>query len=448
MSVLSLDRKLFEKLVNEEKKTLLLDFWAPWCTYCRRLEPAYNQAAAEAEAAGSEVIFAKVNIDDEPQLADQFGIEIIPTLVLFQGGQAAAGVVNPPSKAAIEAFLADNVKSSSQNPRLSKIYDTIVLGGGPAGYTAALYTSRSGLSTLVLEQVSAGGQMALTSQIDNYPGFEDGIDGFTLGQKMQAGAERFGTETLLAEVRSVQLSDTQVEGLDEPVKIVETSDGTFYGRTVILATGAKARKLGIEKEDELVGKGINYCAACDGNAYRGKTVIVVGGGNSAAADALPLSRLAEKVYIVHRRDTLRATKIYHKPLMEAENVEFLWDSAVEELKIGRAADETCAGGACGLHNTRLTAAAVRNLKTGEVHDVACDGIFVSVGRQPASGLFAGQVELDGAGYVIAGEDTKTSLPGVFAIGDLRTKTLRQVITAAADGAVASHYVEEYLAERG
>jgi len=163
---------------------------------------------------------------------------------------------------------------------------------------------------------------------------------------------------------------------------------------------------------------------------------------------LTLSRLAEKVYIVHRRDTLRATKIYHKPLMEAENVEFLWDSAVEELKIGRAANEACTGGACGLHNTRLTAAAVRNLKTGEVYDVACDGIFVSVGRQPASGLFAGQVGLDSAGYVIAGEDTKTSLPGVFAVGDLRTKTLRQVITAAADGAVASHYVEEYLAERG
>ncbi len=439
MSVLSLDRKQFEKLVNEEKRTVLLDFWAPWCTYCRRLEPAYNQAAAEAEARGSDVIFAKVNIDDEPTLADQFGIEVIPTLVLFQGGQAVAGVVNPPSKAAIEAFLADNLKSSDQNPRLSKIYDTIILGGGPAGYTAALYTSRAGLSTLVLEQVSAGGQMALTTQIDNYPGFEDGIDGFTLGQKMQAGAERFGTETLLAEVRSVQLADTQVEGLDKPVKIIETSDGTFYGRTVILATGAKARKLGIEGEEALTGKGVNYCAACDGNAYRGKTVIVVGGGNSAAADALTLSRLAEKVYIVHRRDTLRATKIYHEPLLKAENVEFLWDSAITKLKTGDDANGS------GLHNTRLTAVTVQNLKTGEAQDVACDGIFVSVGRQPASGLFAGQVELDGAGYVIAGEDTKTSVPGVFAIGDLRTKTLRQVITAAADGAVASHYVEEYLA---
>lgn len=441
MSVLNLNRDLFQKLVIEEKRTLLLDFWAPWCTYCRRLEPAYNQASAEAAAAESEVIFAKVNIDEEPELADQFGIEVIPTLVLFQDGQAAAGVVNPPSKAAIEAFLADNVKSSGQNPRLSKIYDTIILGGGPAGYTAALYTSRAGLSTLVLEQVSAGGQMALTSQIDNYPGFEEGIDGFTLGQKMQAGAERFGTETLLAEVRGVQLADTQVEGLDEPVKIIETSDGTLYGRTVILATGAKARKLGVEKEDELIGKGVNYCAACDGNAYRGKTVMVVGGGNSAAADALTLSRLAEKVYIVHRRDTLRATKIYHKPLMEAENVEFIWDSAVAALNTGT--EE----GSGGLHSSRLTSVTVKNLKNGELRDVDCDGVFVSVGRQPASGLFEGQLALDGSGYVLADESTRTSIPGVFAVGDVRTKTLRQVITAAADGAVASHYVEEYLAER-
>ena len=441
MSVLNLNRDLFQKLVIEEKRTLLLDFWAPWCTYCRRLEPAYNQASAEAAAAESEVIFAKVNIDEEPELADQFGIEVIPTLVLFQDGQAAAGVVNPPSKAAIEAFLADNVKSSGQNPRLSKIYDTIILGGGPAGYTAALYTSRAGLSTLVLEQVSAGGQMALTSQIDNYPGFEEGIDGFTLGQKMQAGAERFGTETLLAEVRGVQLADTQVEGLDEPVKIIETSDGTLYGRTVILATGAKARKLGVEKEDELIGKGVNYCAACDGNAYRGKTVMVVGGGNSAAADALTLSRLAEKVYIVHRRDTLRATKIYHKPLMEAENVEFIWDSAVAALNTGT--EE----GSGGLHSRRLTSVTVKNLKNGELSDVDCDGVFVSVGRQPASGLFEGQLALDGYGYVLADESTRTSIPGVFAVGDVRTKTLRQVITAAADGAVASHYVEEYLAER-
>ena len=441
MSVLNLNRDLFQKLVIEEKRTLLLDFWAPWCTYCRRLEPAYNQASAEAAAAESEVIFAKVNIDEEPELADQFGIEVIPTLVLFQDGQAAAGVVNPPSKAAIEAFLADNVKSSGQNPRLSKIYDTIILGGGPAGYTAALYTSRAGLSTLVLEQVSAGGQMALTSQIDNYPGFEEGIDGFTLGQKMQAGAERFGTETLLAEVRGVQLADTQVEGLDEPVKIIETSDGTLYGRTVILATGAKARKLGVEKEDELIGKGVNYCAACDGNAYRGKTVMVVGGGNSAAADALTLSRLAEKVYIVHRRDTLRATKIYHKPLIEAENVEFIWDSAVAALNTGT--EE----GSGGLHSSRLTSVTVKNLKNGELRDVDCDGVFVSVGRQPASGLFEGQLALDGSGYVLADESTRTSIPGVFAVGDVRTKTLRQVITAAADGAVASHYVEEYLAER-
>ena len=437
MSVLSLNRELLEKLVVDEKKTLVLDFWAPWCTYCRRLEPAYEAAAAEAEAAGKEIVFAKFNIDEDEALADEFGIEIIPTLVLFEGGEAVAEVVNPPSKAAVEAFLADNLKSES-TPRLSKIYDTIVIGGGPAGYTAALYTARAGLSTLVLEQISAGGQMALTSQIDNYPGFEAGIDGFTLGRKMQEGAERFGAETVLAEVLSADLADQVYEGQEEALKKIETSAGTFYGRTVILATGAKARKLGIEREDELIGKGINYCAACDGNAYKGKTVVVVGGGNSAAADAMTLSRLAEKVYIVHRRDTLRATKIYHEPLQNAENVEFLWDSAVTELKTGEVPEGT------GLHSSRLTAVTVQNLKTGESQDVKCDGVFVSIGRQPASAIFAGQVELDKSGYIIAGEDTCTNIPGVFAAGDIRTKALRQVITAAADGAAASHAAEEYL----
>ena len=439
MSVLNLNRELFEKLVVEEKKTVVLDFWAPWCTYCRRLEPAYEAAAADAEKAGSEIIFAKLNIDEEPELADEFRIEVIPTLVLLKDGQAIAGVVNPPSKAVIESFLADNLKTAAA-PRLNKIYDTVVLGGGPAGYTAALYASRAGLSTLVLEQVSAGGQMALTTQIDNYPGFDQGVDGFALGQKMQAGAERFGTETVLAEVRSVDLISKVPEGFKEAVKTIETSEGTFYARTVILATGAKARKLGVDQEEELIGKGINYCAACDGNAYKGKTVAVVGGGNSAAADALTLSRLAEKVYIIHRRDSLRATKIYHKPLMEAENVEFLWDSAITELKTGEDS------GASGLHSSRLTSVAVKNLKTGEEKDVTVDGVFVSIGRQPASSLFEGQLELDKSGYIAAGEDTRTNIPGVFAAGDVRTKVLRQVITAAADGAMAAHAAEEYLAE--
>ena len=305
---------------------------------------------------------------------------------------------------------------------MSRIYDMIIIGGGPGGYTAALYAAREGLNVLVLEKLSAGGQMALTTQIDNYPGFEEGIDGFTLGEKMQQGAERFGAQTELAEVYSVDLKA-------EP-KILDTSEGTFRARTVVFATGAGPRELGVAREQEMIGRGVNYCAACDGMFYRGKTVVIVGGGNSAAADAMILSRIAKKVILVHRRDTLRATKIYHKPLMEAENVEFQWNSAVAEL----------------LGDEKITGVRLRDLKTGEEKEVACDGVFVSIGRKPASGLAKDQLELDVSGYIVADESTKTSIPGVFAVGDVRTKVLRQIITAAADGAMAAHSAEEYLAE--
>ena len=195
---------------------------------------------------------------------------------------------------------------------MERIYDMIVIGGGPAGYTAALYGARAGLSTLVLEKLSAGGQMALTDVIDNYPGFPDGIDGFTLGEQMQQNAERFGAVTELAEVYSLNAQGEH--------KVVETSEGTFLGRTVVLATGAGPRELGLPNEQSLVGRGVHYCAACDGMRYRGKTVAVIGGGNSAVADALQLARVAAKVIIIHRRDSLRATKIYHDPLMKLENV--------------------------------------------------------------------------------------------------------------------------------
>lgn len=303
----------------------------------------------------------------------------------------------------------------------NRIYDMLIVGGGPGGYTAALYAARAGLDTLVLEKLSPGGQIALTHQVDNYPGFEAGIDGFELGMKMQAQAERFGAKTAFAEVYNLEL-----EG---EIKTLETSEGVFRGRTVVIATGANPRELGIEKEAQLVGRGVAYCAACDGMFYRGKTVAVVGGGNSAAADALLLSRVAKKVILVHRRDTLRATKIYHQSLLEKENVEFYWNSQVEEL----------------IHGDKLQAIRLRNTKTGEQTEVACDGLFVSIGRKPATQLVKGKLPLDDSGYVIAGETTETGIPGVYAVGDVRTKPLRQVVTAVADGAMAVAMAEEYLA---
>ncbi|MBR4960537.1 MAG: thioredoxin-disulfide reductase [Clostridia bacterium] len=304
---------------------------------------------------------------------------------------------------------------------MEKIRDMLIIGGGPGGYTAALYGARAGLDTLLVEKMSPGGQMALTHQIDNYPGFADGIDGFTLGMQMQQGAERFGAETEMAEVLSADLSGE--------IKKVETTSGSYYARTVVLSTGAFPRPLGLPGENDWLGRGIHYCAACDGMFYRGKTVVVVGGGNTAAADALLLSRLAKKVILVHRRDTLRATKIYHAPLFAAENVEFRWNGSVTAL----------------LGEDSFRGVILRDLQTGEETTIDCDGVFVSIGRNPASGLFAGQVELDKDGYIIADESTKTNLPGVYAVGDIRTKQLRQVVTAVSDGAVAAYQAEEYLA---
>ena len=301
------------------------------------------------------------------------------------------------------------------------VYDMIIVGGGPGGYTAVLYAAKAGLDTVVLEKLSAGGQMALTHQIDNYPGFEDGIDGFYLAEKMQKQAECFGAKSEYAEVIRMDLKASP--------KVVETSEGIFCGKTVVLATGANPRELGIDHETELVGRGIAYCAACDGMFYRGKTVVVVGGGNSAAADALLLSRIAKKVIIVHRRDNLRATKIYHEPLMNAENVEFRWNSTVSEL----------------LYGDRLTGVRLKDVHTGEETELVADGVFVSVGRKPATELLADQIELDKGGYIAAGETTETNIPGVYAVGDVRTKLLRQVVTAVADGAMAVHMAEEYIA---
>ena len=418
MSILNMNAESYRKF-TQAKQPVMVEFSAPWCVYCRRLAPALESVAEEYR---DTLVFGAVNIDDEPELAQSEKIEVVPTLLIYQNGQVLGSIVAPESRAQLVAFIEETLQHREQEANITEhIYDMIVVGGGPGGYTAALYAARAGLDTVILEKLSAGGQMALTEQIDNYPGFEDGIDGFSLGEKMKRGTERFGVETKLAEVLSLDLSGT--------VKKAETSEGPLLARTIVLATGAGPRELGIEGEQELIGKGVNYCAACDGMFYKNKTVVIAGGGNTAAADALILSRICRKVIVVHRRDTLRATKIYHEPLMKAENVEFRWDSEIIEL----------------LHDEKVIGIRLRNVKTGEETTLACDGVFVSIGRKPSSELVKDQVEVDPAGYIIADESTRTNIPGVFAVGDVRTKALRQVVTAVADGATAVHYAEEYLA---
>jgi len=299
--------------------------------------------------------------------------------------------------------------------------DVIVIGGGPGGYCAALYAARASLSTMVIEKFAPGGQMATTEIVENYPGFVDGINGFELGMQMKKGAERFGVKTKLAEVKSVEL--------DKNPKLIHTAKETFEAKTVILALGAFPRELGLPNERNLRGRGVSYCATCDGMFYKDKTVVIVGGGNTAVADALFLAKICKKVYLVHRRDELRASKTYMESLEKTENIEFIWSSEVSEILED---------------NMMVSGVKVKSRKDESVRVVSCDGIFVAIGNIPNTDLIKDQIALDEAGYVLADETTKTNIPGVFAVGDMRQKPLRQIVTAVADGAVASKYAEEFI----
>ncbi len=300
-------------------------------------------------------------------------------------------------------------------------YHVLIIGAGPAGYTAAIYALRAGLTCAILEKLAPGGQMGTTSNIENYPGFS-AVSGWELTEKMREQAMALGAVELFGEVTGGDFSSS-------PKRVI-TADGEILGDTVIIATGARPRKLGLEREEALLGRGVSYCATCDGMFFRGKTVVVSGGGNTAFEDALYLSNLAEKVYIVHRRDAFRASPIYVKQAEKKENIELITDSAVTAL----------------LGEKSLSGVEVKNLKTGEITTLSAEGLFVAIGRIPDTDPFKGMVDMDSAGYLTAGEDTKTSVPGVFAAGDVRTKPLRQVVTACADGAVAAGFAEEYLRE--
>ena len=305
---------------------------------------------------------------------------------------------------------------------MSKIYDVIILGAGPAGLAAGLYAGRARLSTLVLEKGQYGGQIATTSEIENYPGQQvESESGSFLAARMAAQMQRFGAERVSDTIRCVELTGN--------VKKLTGTRGTYLAKTVILATGAFPRELGLPDEQALRGRGVAYCAACDGMLYRGKTVVVNGGGNTAVGDALYLAKLCKKVYLVHRRDELRASAVYRDALRE-NGVEILWNSRITALR----------------KEKRLTGVEVEDLRTGARRELFCDGLFVAIGRVPDTALFAGQVELDPSGYIVADETTRTSVPGVFAVGDARTKAVRQIVTAVADGAVAAHYAEEFLLE--
>lgn len=305
----------------------------------------------------------------------------------------------------------------------TKLYDVAVIGSGPAGMTAALYAARAGLSVALFERMMPGGQMAETEKIENYPGFPEGVSGYDLALSMSQQAARFGVEEVAEEVERIDLSA-------EP-RVIATPYRTVEAKAVIVATGARPRKMDLRNNAELEGHGISYCATCDGNFFRGKKVVVIGGGDTAAADAIYLSRVCEEVTIIYRRSQLRATRVYHDVLEGLENVRFEWDSVVEEAYA---------------YDGKLSGVRVRNVQTGEQKELSCAGMFVAIGTVPNTEFLAGALPLDEGGYIVAGEGCATSVPGVFAAGDVRAKSLRQVATAVADGANAAEAAAEYVAE--
>ena len=304
---------------------------------------------------------------------------------------------------------------------MDKVYDIIVLGAGPAGLTAASYAGRARMDTLLIEGTKDGGQIVITNEIENYPGSLEEESGPSLIARMTKQVEKFGADRV-----TDTIVDVELEG---KVKHLKGNHGDYYAKAVVIATGASPRPIGCPGEKEFTGKGVSYCATCDGMFYRGKTVVIVGGGNTAVADALFLSKICKKVYLVHRRDELRASKTYMDSLNEAENLEFIWNSEVVEV----------------LADDLVTGVKVKNKENCEVSEIDCDGVFVAIGNVPNTELVKGQIDLDEGGYVLADETTRTNIPGVYAVGDLRKKPLRQIVTAVADGAVASKYIEEYIA---
>jgi thioredoxin reductase (NADPH) len=303
---------------------------------------------------------------------------------------------------------------------MAKEYDVIIIGGGPAGLSAGIYASRSRLRTLLIEKGMFGGLIANAELVENYPGFPDGISGFDIGERMSQQASKFGLETLSAEVTGVDLL--------KDIKTIDTTEGDFSAKAIIIASGAERKRLGVPGEELFINRGVSYCATCDGALFKDRIVAVVGGGDSAVEETLFLTRFASKVIIIHRRNQLRASKMAQERALSHKKIELMWDTVVEEIR----------------GNNKISELVVRNVKTGGTSQIAVDGIFVYVGQSPNTSFLKGQVPLDKEGYIITDDRMGTQVKGVYAAGDIRRNSSRQVITAAGDGATAAISAEKFL----
>ncbi len=302
----------------------------------------------------------------------------------------------------------------------SSLRDVLIIGGGGAGLTAALYTSRAKLSTLLFEKLAPGGQIALTDLVENYPGFPEGVSGTEISERMEEQAKRYGTEVLYEEVQAIEKKDGHF--------LIRTEDDAYESRTVIIASGASYRNLGVPGERELTGRGVSYCATCDGAFFKEKEIVVVGGGDSAMQEGLFLTRFATQLTVVHRRDKLRASPILQERALKHPQMKFVWDTVVTQI----------------LGDKKVVGVKLKNLKTGGVRDFKTDGVFVFVGHDPNTGFLKGLVELDEKGYVKAGDDLQTNVPGLFACGEVRAGAVKQLVSCCGEGCEAALAAQAYL----
>jgi thioredoxin reductase (NADPH) len=422
--IIYLNSNDFDKEVLNSNKPVIVDFFSDECPPCEVLAPIYEKMA---EKYSDYIKFVKIFRQENRDLALKLNVTSSPTVLFFKNGQEIGTRLNgfmskSQVRIAIEEILGDVIPTEE----LKEVScDVVILGAGPAGLSAAIYAARAKLDTVVIDISVPGGQAASTYHVANYPGTPGVIKGKELIANMREQAISFGA-------RIDDLKEVFEIDLQGVIKTIRTEDTVYKAPSVIIATGAKPRALPAEGADEFKGRGVHYCATCDGSMYEDRKVVVVGGGNSAVEEAIFLTRYASHVTIIHQFDHFQASKILQDEALANTKIDIIWDSEVRKVN--------------GLEHS-LQNVQIENIKTHEISDVPTDGVFVYIGTQPASDWFTGQVAMDDYGYVIAGEDTATNLPGIFVAGDIRIKPLRQVVTAAADGAVAGVMAEKYVISR-
>ncbi|WP_227764962.1 thioredoxin-disulfide reductase [Zhaonella formicivorans] len=412
----------FQQEVLESSLPVAVDFYSEDCPPCAQLAPIYEKLAQKY---GSKMKFVKILRQANRELALQLGVKSSPTVLFFQNGKEIGSrftgyIKKAELRQAVEKIL--GIDETNRDMTVEEC-DVLILGGGPAGLTAGIYTGRAKLKTIIVDEGLAGGQAATTYHIANYPGTGEVVRGNELMAKMAEQARSFG-------VRIEELKEVSEVDLNGPVKRIQTEDVVYYAKSVIIATGAEPRKLPAEGEDLFRGRGVHYCATCDGIMYEGKHVVVVGGGNSAVEEAVYLTRFADKITIIHEFDHFQASKTAQEEAFKNPKIDIIWGAHVKKV----------------LGEGHLQGVVYQDLASGEMHELAADGVFVYIGTQPRTGLFKEQLDLNQYGYIKTDEEMQTAIPGVFAAGDVRVKGVRQVITACGDGCIAALSAEKYLAQ--